>query len=581
MFNSIRWRIAAPFIILIAVVVLVTGFSIAYVTTKDQLNSLTISAQGQTEYVSNVIRPLLLPSLEKSALQTQVNLAANFLHGTEFSVFDGNGLLLASSSIDSPISGDTPEVNQALSGNTGLELRPAQPGDKNSLFIAVPILDGAEVNAVLRGSFSTSSITNSGNYIRISSVLAAFAVSLFTLWIASLIATRSFRPLRDLTRTAQEIDESQSSLAQKRQRDELSQLTQAFNTMSTQLQSQITALNSERSKLAAVLQQMTDGVAIVDATGRIQLFNRSAEKLFGIPESNAMGRTLAEVLRDHRLVELWEKCQDSGEEQATNLEIHQTGMFMQCIATPLQNSLPGNVLLLFQDLTRIRRLEMVRRDFISNISHELRTPLASLKALTETLQAGALEDPPAAHHFLSKMETEVDALSHMVSELLELTRIESGKVPLHITPVRPVDLLLPARDRLILQAERENLQINLDCDPNLPMVLADAPRIQQVVVNLLHNAIKFTPPGGKIDLGAIMDDSKIIFSVNDTGVGIPAEDLPRIFERFYKADRARSGGGTGLGLAISRHIVEAHGGQIWAESIEGKGSTFYFSLMIA
>jgi two-component system phosphate regulon sensor histidine kinase PhoR len=581
MFNSIRWRIAAPFIILIAVVVLVTGFSIAYVTTKDQLNSLTISAQGQTEYVSNVIRPLLIPSLEKSALQNKVNLAANSLPGTEFSVFDANGLLLASSSIDSPISGDTPEVIEALSGNTGLELRPTQPGSENSLFIAVPILDGAGVNAVLQGSFSIAPITNSGNYIRISSVLAAFAVSLLTLWIASLIATRSFRPLRDLTRTTQEIDESQSSLGQKRQRDELSQLTQAFNTMSTQLQSQITALNSERSKLAAVLQQMTDGVAIVDAAGRIQLFNRSAEKLFGIPESNAMGKTLAEVLRDHRLVELWEKCQDSGEEQATNLEIRQSGMFMQCIATPLLNGLPGNVLLLFQDLTRIRRLETVRRDFISNISHELRTPLASLKALTETLQAGALEDPPAAHHFLSKMETEVDALSHMVSELLELTRIESGKVPLHITPVRPVDLLLPARDRLILQAERENLQVNLDCDPNLPMVLADAPRIQQVVVNLLHNAIKFTPPGGKIDLGAIMDDSKIIFSVNDTGVGIPAEDLPRIFERFYKADRARSGGGTGLGLAISRHIVEAHGGQIWAESIEGKGSTFYFSLMIA
>jgi len=237
--------------------------------------------------------------------------------------------------------------------------------------------------------------------------------------------------------------------------------------------------------------------------------------------------------------------------------------------------------MLFQDLTRIRRLETVRRDFISNISHELRTPLASLKTLTETLRTGALEDPPAARRFIYRMETEVDALTHMVSELLELTRIESGQVPLKLKAVAPKKILTKAKERLGVQAERNHLEIKLDCPKKLPRVQADRPRLGQVLVNLLHNAIKFTPEGGEIFLSARLQGNTILFSVHDTGSGIPADDLPRIFERFYKTDPARSSGGTGLGLAIARHLVEAHGGRIWAESIEGQGSTFYFTIPVA
>jgi len=261
-------------------------------------------------------------------------------------------------------------------------------------------------------------------------------------------------------------------------------------------------------------------------------------------------------------------------------------------------TMPGYTMLLFQNLTQQRFLENVRRDFISNLSHELRTPLASLKALTETLQEGALDDPPAAHRFLQRMDAEVDALSQMVSELLELARIESGRVPLNMQTVSPILVVNNAVERLRLQAERANLEIILECADDLPEILADPPRLEQVFVNLLHNAIKFTPTGGTIFLAARQEDTGILphlsrveedipaenvllFSVRDTGIGIQSDDLPRIFERFYKADRARSSGGTGLGLAIARHTVEAHGGKIWAESKEGLGSTFYFYIPLA
>jgi two-component system phosphate regulon sensor histidine kinase PhoR len=179
------------------------------------------------------------------------------------------------------------------------------------------------------------------------------------------------------------------------------------------------------------------------------------------------------------------------------------------------------------------------------------------------------------------METEVDSLSLMVNELLELSRIESGRVPLNLAPTRPTDIVNPAYERLRLQAERAGLTLTVDCPVDLPAVLADATRMQQVVVNLLNNAIKFTPSSGQVNVCAAKQDQAVQFEVTDSGIGITAEDLPRIFERFYKVDRSRATSGTGLGLAIARHLVEAHGGRIWVESEVGKSSTFYFTIPIA
>jgi len=284
------------------------------------------------------------------------------------------------------------------------------------------------------------------------------------------------------------------------------------------------------------------------------------------------------VIRQHQLIEAWRVCQESGEMQTQSVEMSDRRQFLQIVAIPDRTT--GGSLLLVQDLTRVRHLETVRRDFVSNISHELRTPLASLKALTETLQDGALEDHEAAKRFLVRIEAEVDALTQMAAELLELSRIESGQVPLDLKPVSPATLLFTALDRMRMQVERAAITFSVVCPPDLPSIRADAPRLEQVLVNLIHNAVKFTPPGGQVILSAQKEEYFIRFAVQDSGVGISTEDLPRIFERFYKTDRARTSGGTGLGLSISRHIVEAHGGKIWAESEEGKGSTFFFTILI-
>jgi two-component system phosphate regulon sensor histidine kinase PhoR len=335
-------------------------------------------------------------------------------------------------------------------------------------------------------------------------------------------------------------------------------------------------VETERARLAAVLERMTDGVLIADANGRVLFSNPAAGRLFENPDP--IGQTVAEVIRHYKLVEAWRRCQQVRELQSESVELPNRRLFLQLVVIPDQDT--GGSLLLVQDLTRVRRLETVRRDFVSNLSHELRTPLASLKALTETLRGGAMEDPKAATHFLESIETEVDAMTQMAGELLELTRIESGQLPLEFKPVPAYELLHTAAERMQEQAHRAGLTLRLESGQDETEVRADSPRLGQVLVNLIHNAVKFTNPGGEVVLSARTEVGFVRFSVKDSGVGIPADDLERIFERFYKADRARSSGGTGLGLSIARHIVEAHGGKIWAESHEGRGSIFHFTVPV-
>ncbi|MDO9300365.1 MAG: ATP-binding protein, partial [Anaerolineales bacterium] len=354
----------------------------------------------------------------------------------------------------------------------------------------------------------------------------------------------------------------------------IEKLSNAIASLKTTFDLRLSTLDSDNARLATVLEQLTDGVIIVDANGLIQFANPAAQKLF--ETSNAPGHSVTEVVRNHQLVDAWRRCQQTGEMQSESVELPARHQFLQIIAIPDTHA--SGSLLLVQDLTRVRRLETVRRDFISNVSHELRTPLASLKALTETLQSGALADPDAGPRFLGRISAEVDALTQMAQELLDLSRIESGQVELILAPLAPKNLVLSASDRMRMQAERAGLKLSIKCEDGLPNIRADKSRLEQVLVNLIHNAVKFTKPGGEISIETESREAVggVRFAVRDSGVGIPSESLSRIFERFYRVDKSRTGSGTGLGLSISKHIIEAHGGKIWAESNEGRGSVFYF-----
>jgi two-component system phosphate regulon sensor histidine kinase PhoR len=584
MFSSIRWRIAIPFIILIFFVMLGLGIYLSGFVREVQYNSMEEKLKAEAHLISEIISPYLGDGINEDAVDQLTKKWAELLDA-RVTIISNNGVVIGESHLkrqEMENHLNRPEVQDAINSGEGLSVRFSRSLGFELIYAAVPIYKEGELVGIARVSLPIDTI--SANVARLhGTILVATLIStVLAILIATIIAVRSTKSLRELTSTIKNSSvEELSENPVPSTNDEVGQLARAFNSLGLQFQQKLDELNEERSKLSAVLEQMTDGVLIVDNHSNVQLLNPAAERMFGISEEDALGKSLATTIRHHQLIDLWRLCRESQQDQIVSIELPTTQAYLHGSAISLDRSLPGNTLLLFQDLTEMRRLETIRRDFISNISHELRTPLASLKALAETLLEGALDDPPAARRFLQRMETEVDSLALMVQELLELSRIESGKVPLQLIPYSPHDLLSGAAERLWLQAERSGLSINLDCPQDLPNVLADPRRIEQVIVNLLHNAIKFSPPGGEILLSAQKSDSVVEFIVKDHGIGIPADDLPRIFERFYKTDRARSKAGTGLGLAISRHLIEVHNGQIWAESVEGEGSTFNFTLPVA
>jgi len=342
------------------------------------------------------------------------------------------------------------------------------------------------------------------------------------------------------------------------------------------LQDSLVAVSRERE---VILSAVTDGVIVMDDRGKVLCVNRVQSEWLRLPDGDILGRSVIEVLRDHEVYEIARRCLTTGAEERALIEVGPGKRFMQVSATPL-DARSGCVIVL-QDRTEVQRLEKVRREFVSNISHELRTPLATLKLLSETLSLDSGDDPTLLRDYLGRIEVEVDRLAQIVDELGELSLIETGQVTLQRSVVDIVAVARRAAERLESQSARAGLTVTVGA-PDVPAVVCgDERRLEQVLVNLIHNAIKFTAPGGTIHVSAKNGESAVVVAVEDSGIGIPSEELGRIFERLYKVDRSRSSKGTGLGLAIARHVIELHGGTIWAESEEGKGSSFFFALPTA
>ena len=574
------WRIAIP---LILALIVSTGL-VKYVLEPRLTESYTQSSLPNYLITARTIARSVSLQLQNSCSnQTISDLEKNFSETGQFSIYltipnCGQDNL---ASIDLNQFDNQPDTKNAISGLEISKTNSLNNSTLKSMEIVIPIYLDNQIIGALRLITSTQPIpyllAQLINNIYLALIALIFLVIVLA-WIISSLYSPQINKIADEIRAIVENQKEEITVYDRK--DEIGYLSRTVHQVSINLKDRMKKYVADRNTFTTILTNMNDGILIVDEAGTVQLINRAASQMFTVEENSAINHSLVEILRNHEIEELWLNCQSKKQQLSINVEIALNHIHIRVIASPLEPQLPGSTLFLFQDLTRISQLEIIRRDFVSNVSHELRTPLTSLKILTETLYESAWEDPAVAKNFLEKMDAEIDNLIQMVQELLELSRIESGKVPLQKTATMPCDLIKRAVDRMQMQIERGKLLVHVECQADLPSLEIDSARMEQVLVNLIHNSIKFTPPAGSIIISAMRADSSIIFAVKDTGIGIPPRDLERIFERFYKVDRSRSNLGTGLGLSIARHLVEAHGGKIWAESIQTQGSTFYFSIPI-
>lgn len=363
---------------------------------------------------------------------------------------------------------------------------------------------------------------------------------------------------------------------------EVRRLAQALNRIGQRLFATQGELERVDRLFRALLDHQDDGVLLIDVTGKVCLANPAIERILGRPRGQILGRGLLEVIWDveiSALVEASRRGRSDGNGQVAIVERSYPRRSWRAYAAHIDSV--QQTLLVLRDLTDVRRLESMRRDFVTNISHELRTPITSIKALAETLEDGAIEDQAVARDFVGRIHQEAGHLAQLVEELLQLARVESGQAHLERRRIDLAPVIRRSVDRLGPLAERHTIDLSGDI-AELPLVLADPERIGQVLSNLIHNAIKFTSPGGRVRVTAGKVEGEVRVAVTDSGTGLTADELARVFERFYKADRSRSGGGTGLGLAIAKHLIQAHGGRIAATSDGlGRGATFYFTLPLA
>jgi len=583
-FFSLRWRIILVYAVLLLIIMGGLNFYLANFVRNAYLTIYRQRLVSEANLLTQQILPIITQDSSYSGLDEIIHQSSQNA-SIRITVVLPDGKVIADSDASASEMEnhlDRPEVQQALEGKIGSSIRHSSTIFSDLLYVALPVYQHDQIAFVLRLAIPLNELESGIAPISQGILAATILATIVAIILSSVLTSYLIAPINQL---AQNLRLSLKNIIEPTKSsqwlNEVDELKLAFDELIGQINQQIQELMIERGTLSAVLGQMADGVLIVNEEGVVELINPAAISMFKVENPEPVMYSLAEIVRHHEIIEAWKKSRTSQIQQTLTLETTPERLFIQVIVLPLKENLRGKTLLICQDLTRIHRLETIRQDFVSNVSHELRTPLASLKAITETLLEGALDDPPAARRFLTRMEDEIDNLVQMVRELLELSRIETGRIPLNFQPVSPCELIQPVIERMRIQAERAGLSLVSECPANLPDVKADAERIEQVLVNLVHNAIKFTLPGGKIMVSAYPSKNEVVFWVRDTGVGIPPEDLQRIFERFYKADRARSGGGTGLGLSIARHTIEAHGGKIWAESTPGAGSTFYFSIPLA
>jgi two-component system, OmpR family, phosphate regulon sensor histidine kinase PhoR len=473
------------------------------------------------------------------------------------------------------------EIAAALDGRVGHSVRYSRTLKYNSLYQAIPLLKDGEVTGVIRLSHSLDDVEKALQRLRLRIALSALIVAVLATLASLLMSRRISSPLEKLRQGAERFANGDlNTIRPDYGTAEVGNLAEAMNIMAGELSDRIGTIEGQRNELAAVFSSMVEGVLVVDERLRIVSVNDSAARLLAVDSASAPGMSLTTVARHPALLEFINKALHSSSAVESDIALVSGAETVDLQVHGLRlegSSRARRALIVLNDVTRLRRLEKVRQDFVANVSHELKTPVTSIKGFVETLQNGALENDEDARRFLAIISRQSDRLQAIIEDLLCLSRLEqgSGATGRDLGVYAVADVLTAAAQSCMMIADKQRMRLQLDCDEALRTRL-DPDLMEQAVVNLVENAIKYSDEPGTITISAGTVDDHVLISVRDRGRGIEEHHIPRLFERFYRVDKARSRnhGGTGLGLAIVKHIAVFHGGQVSVMSKPDEGSQF-------
>lgn len=484
---------------------------------------------------------------------------------------------------------DRPEIRAAYQGRVGSKRRHSATLEKPMMYVAVPARHEGELVGVVRTSVPLTTLQGALQSLHVKIALAVIFVFLLVAGVSLVLSRRLARPLEVMKEGAERFAEGRLDHKLRISgATEINALAHSLNEMAEQIKEKIRVLERRNDEQRAVLASMVEGVIAVDAGGYVLTLNRAAGRLLGVDPDNSRGRSIEEAVRNSRIQQFVRDALDAEDREPIEENITLEGeheRLLQARGTALRDA-DGNhigALVVLNDVTRLRRLERVRRDFVANVSHELKTPITAIKGFVETLQDSDLQDPAQARRFLGIMSDQADRLNAIIRDLMSLARIEQGdeETRIETEKVRIAGVLRAAVRDCHAQTQEKGMDIQTDCPPDLTARI-NPPLVEQAVANLIDNAIKYSPEDSRVWVKAERSDDHVAIHVRDRGCGISREHLPRLFERFYRTDKARSRklGGTGLGLSIVKHVALAHGGSVDAESTVGEGSTFTLHLPV-
>jgi len=596
--NSFRSRLAAVMIGLVGMAVAAAGIYMAVTFERSHYDALRDNLVREIGLIEDAVDWHPAAGTDAYARFTERARHYRSITGARVTFIAGDGTVLGDSDHD-PASMDNhldrPEVAEAQRKGVGYDVRRSDTTHHNMMYVAVK-REAGDADGFIRLALDVSEIEQGIRRLwfgLITGLLLLLAVAAAASWR---IARGMTKPLEAVTRAAQRIrNMDYEARVEVDPRGEIGELGRAVNAMAESLQQQMVRIRQKESQLESVLDNMTSGIVMINRAGVILLLNRMAEELLGMPAHELLGRQYTEARQQYELVRQIGDALERRELLRGELTFYYPEeRQIEINLVPIEGrDDSGGLLLVLQDVTAIRRLERMRSEFVANVSHELKTPIAAVKGFAETLLVGAGGDPETQRAFLQIIHDESDRLNRLVNDILELSKIESRRAPLLFSPVELGPFIGKTVELLAKEAERKNIRIETEVGDEL-YVEADEDRLRQIVVNVLSNAINYTPEGGRVRIqvepvasgdGQIAEEDDydaIRIRISDNGIGIPKKDLPRIFERFYRVDKARSrsSGGTGLGLSIVKHLVELHRGSIAVESTVGVGTTFTIKLPV-